>query len=381
MLARSEPSVRVRDPRLDFFRGLGMFIILIAHIPWNFWSDWIPARFGFSDAADMFVFCSGMASSIAFAPVFLERGWWMGTARIAHRLWQVYWAHIGSFVVVLTVMIAADAWFGVDHYVRDELNLESFIDTPRRHVFGLMTMIYVPNYFDILPMYLAILAMIPVVMLLARVHRGLVGVFVIGLWLAANYGLLNLVADPWNHRDWFFNPFAWQLVFFTGFAFVRGWLPTPPRDRHLVWACIAFVVLAVPIACRNGVACYAAFGDVPVLAQMHDALVPWIDKMNYGALRYAHFMATVYLAWMVAGEGGVNLRGPLVNLTRRVGQQTLAVFLAGLVLAQVLGILLDRVGRGFEWSTAVNLLGCALLVATALVVQWFKKTPWRGAAA
>ncbi len=47
---------RMRDPRLDFFRGLGMFIILIAHIPGNTWLNWIPARFGFSDAADMFVF-------------------------------------------------------------------------------------------------------------------------------------------------------------------------------------------------------------------------------------------------------------------------------------------------------------------------------------
>ena len=28
-----------------------MFIILVAHIPWNPWTEWIPARFGFSDAA------------------------------------------------------------------------------------------------------------------------------------------------------------------------------------------------------------------------------------------------------------------------------------------------------------------------------------------
>ena len=36
-----------RDPRLDFFRGIGMFIILIAHITDNPWTLWIPARFGF----------------------------------------------------------------------------------------------------------------------------------------------------------------------------------------------------------------------------------------------------------------------------------------------------------------------------------------------
>ena len=40
---------RQRDLRLDFFRGLAMFIILLAHTPGNSWTLWIPARFGFSD--------------------------------------------------------------------------------------------------------------------------------------------------------------------------------------------------------------------------------------------------------------------------------------------------------------------------------------------
>ena len=36
-----------RDQRLDFFRGVTMLIIFIAHTPGNSWNDWIPARFGF----------------------------------------------------------------------------------------------------------------------------------------------------------------------------------------------------------------------------------------------------------------------------------------------------------------------------------------------
>ena len=91
---------RPRDPRLDFFRGIAMFIILIAHTSWNQWTLWIPARFGFSDATEIFVFCSGMASAIAFATVFDRHNWWMGTARVVHRVWQVYWAHIGMFIIV-----------------------------------------------------------------------------------------------------------------------------------------------------------------------------------------------------------------------------------------------------------------------------------------
>ena len=78
------PSIsRPRDPRLDFFRGIAMFIILLAHTPGNPWTLWIPARFGFSDATETFVFCSGMASAIAFGAVFDRHGVPCGRVRSA----------------------------------------------------------------------------------------------------------------------------------------------------------------------------------------------------------------------------------------------------------------------------------------------------------
>ena len=45
---------------------------------------------------------------------------------------------------------------------------------------------------------------------------------------------LNFPAEPWSERKWFFNPFGWQLVFFTGFAFMRGWIPAPPVRAWLI---------------------------------------------------------------------------------------------------------------------------------------------------
>lgn len=373
---RSGAAPRPRDPRLDVFRGLGMFIIFVAHVPWNSWTDWIPARFGFSDAADMFVFCSGMASAIAFGRIFAERGWWLGAARVAHRVWQVYWAHIGSFMVVMSLMIAADAALGVDHYVREELNLASFFDEPRLHLLSLMTLTYVPNYFDILPMYLVLLAMMPFVVGLAGLSRWLAAAVLLAVWAAAQAGL-HFTADPMTGRPWFFNPFGWQAVFFTGFAFARGWLPPPPRDRRLVWAALALVVLVAPVSCQHSFSCFAGWGAFPVLGEIHDGLGAWIDKINMGPLRYLHFMATAYLAFVAVGVGGSRLRGPVAELFRQVGQQTLAVFLAGLVASQLVGIALDVVGRTLLTTALANLAGFAILVATARVVAWYKSPPWR----
>ena len=93
----------------------------------------------------------------------------MGTLRIAYRVWQVYWVHLGVFFVTLFLMLAINA---TGAFPRDEvraLNLAPFLDNTGPNLIGLMTLTYVPNYFDILPMYLVILALIPVTMALARV--------------------------------------------------------------------------------------------------------------------------------------------------------------------------------------------------------------------
>ncbi|MFT4095841.1 MAG: OpgC domain-containing protein [Rhodoblastus sp.] len=364
-----------RDPRLDFFRGLGMFIILVAHIPWNPWTEWIPARFGFSDAADLFVFCSGMASALAFATLFDRAGLWLGTARILHRVWQVYWAHIGGFFVTLGLVSSADRWLGGDRYA-DGLLLGPVLADFKSYIGPIMSLRYVPNYFDILPMYLAILAMVPGMMALERLHRLAPVAASLLMWLGAQAGVLGIVADPATGREWFFNPFGWQLVFFTGFGFIRGWLPAPPRDMRLAAAAALYVLAAAPVSCQQSFACYAGWGDFPALGAIHEWLQPAIGKTSIGALRYLHFMATAYLAFLAVGPQGRNLHGFVAERVRRVGKQTLAVFLTGLVAAQALGMMLDATGRGFVAAALVNLAGFAILIAAAALVSWFKSAPW-----
>ena len=126
-----------------------------------------------------------------------------------------------------------------DALLRDyvgQLNLHPFFDDPAPNLVGLLTLSYVPNYFDILPMYLVVLVMLPAVVALAGLHRAAAALAVVAVWAVAQTGHLSLPAEPWSDRAWFFkNPFGWQLIFFTGFALMSGWLPAPPVDRRLVW--------------------------------------------------------------------------------------------------------------------------------------------------
>ncbi|WP_343559357.1 OpgC family protein [Kiloniella sp. b19] len=375
--AQSAAGRRPRDPRLDIFRGLSMFIIFIAHLPGNSWTLWIPARFGFSDATETFVFCSGMASSFAFASVFKNHGWWMGTARISHRVWQVYWAQIAVFLVIAGGLAFLNLHTdGTFDYVK-QLNLHHFFNDPMPQLVGLFTLTYVPNLFDILPMYIVILALIPAVMFFARIHLLAVLAFVVGLWLLAQYRLVEFPAEPWSDRIWYFNPLGWQLVFFTGFAFGLGWLKVPALDKRLVWLCAAIVVAIIPLDFHLF---HKAFPEIKAFWQSE--LVPvWINKTHFGLFRFIHFLATAYLAWAAFEVYGHRLMqgrtGQFFNIIRKVGQQSLAVFLMGLVASWFLGLALKEMGRTGLNTALFNLLGFAILIATAYIVSWFKGQPWR----
>lgn len=382
MTAASIPTTakKQRDVRLDFFRGLGMFIILIAHITNNPWTLYIPARFGFSDATEMFIFCSGMASAVAFGAVFARAGFFMGLYRVVFRIWEIYWVHIATFMLTLAAMfiINRTGWFSRDEV--NALNLAPFLKASGNQVIGLITLTYVPNYFDILPMYILILALLPVMVVLSRVSVYLAMAASVGLWLASTITNLNLPAEYWfsnnSTRQWFFNPFAWQLVFFTGFAFMSGWLPAPPRNRGLAIAAAAVLLISLPFAWH-------------VIIGQSDFIKTWrsdwrilIDKTDFGILRYVHFLALAYLAWFAAGLTGENLtRTPFMQeLTRiftRVGQQSLAVFASSIILARVLGAVLNELGSGFWASLFVNVLGFFCIYSIANLVAFSKSEPWK----
>ena len=62
-----------RDFRLDLFRGLANWAIFLDHIPHEV-LNWITIKnYGFSDAADLFVFISGYTAAFVFGRVMIER--------------------------------------------------------------------------------------------------------------------------------------------------------------------------------------------------------------------------------------------------------------------------------------------------------------------
>ena len=101
-----------RDLRLDLFRGIANWAIFLDHIPDNI-VNWVTTRnYGFSDAADLFVFISGYTASFVYARMMIERGFIVGATRLFKRVWQLYVAHIILFVIYIVAISFLARRFG-----------------------------------------------------------------------------------------------------------------------------------------------------------------------------------------------------------------------------------------------------------------------------
>ena len=365
-----QAPLRRRDPRLDFFRGAALVIIYIAHCRGNFLWDYIPARYGISDAANMFVFISGMTAAIAFGGTFDRQGWLIGTARIAYRCLQLYAAQIGMFCAIAALVVIGTQAFGNTNYIA-EAQLQRFFADPADALVGLVTLTYVPHYLDILPLYIVALAMVPVAMALERIDVRLAIAASLALYLAANCFQLDLPANADDQPVWFFNPFAWQLIFFTGFAFRRGWIAVPLDSKLLLWGSIAILLAGLAISLPS----------VFERASAIDAFRRWIDdhsnKTFMDPMQYVHFLASVYVVLvLLRGREAELLSAPLKPFVK-CGQQALSIFTSGMVLSYVGGMIFDHAGTGALAQILVNALSFAALFAVAYGVAWFKAAPWK----
>ncbi len=366
--------VRGRDPRLDVFRGLAMCIILLAHMRWTVLADYIPARFGLSDAAEMFVFLSGCASAIAFGGTFRRSGFLIGSARIAYRCGQLYFAHLMLFFIIAALVAGASATFAAPDYFELAYITWFFVD-PASALIRLFSLTYVPAYLDIMPVYIVVLALVPAMMALSRVHLLLAPAASVALYLAANVTGWNFLADPIEGRGWFLNPFAWQLIFFAGFSLSAGWIAPPGPNRRLFQAAVGVLAIGLVVKLPGPADWLPPIGALGSLVLDHS------DKTLLDPMRLVHFLSAAYVVNSLLEGRTRILEHPLLRPIRKVGQQALPSFLFSIVLSNVGGIAFDQLGAGWPMQIVVNAVTLGLLVGGAYVVGWIKSTPWKRPAA
>ncbi|MBI1206100.1 MAG: OpgC domain-containing protein [Azospirillum sp.] len=360
-------STRQRDLRLDFFRGLALIFIFLDHVPSNFVS-WVTIRnFGFSDATEIFIFISGYTAALAYGSALREHGFPYAAARIMHRVWQLYVAHIFLFVL-FTAQIAYVAQTFDNPMYTEEMKVVDFLSQPHASLVQALLLKFRPRNMDILPLYMVLLIGFPGILWLLHRRPWMVLVGSAALYAAARIFDWNLPTYP--SGTWFFNPLCWQFLFVIGAFFGRRHgAPTPLAPNHP-----ALTVAA---------ALYLAFAFLVVLtwhfAELSVYLPNWlgrllypIDKTNLDLLRLVHFLAVGYLVVRMVGPQAGFLSWRVAAPLRACGKQSLQVFCVGTVLAFAGHFVLVEIDESLAAQLAVSIAGAASMIGVAYVLAWYQ---------
>jgi hypothetical protein len=187
----------------------------------------------------------------------------------------------------------------------------------------------------------------------------------------------NLPAYP--NGVWFFNPFAWQLLFvFGAWCALGGAQRLSPllRSPIVFGVAVAYLVFAFLITLTWHVDALSRF--VPMW--LSDWMYP-ISKTNLDVLRFAHFLAlaTVTIRFVQRDWSGLN--SPFLQPAIRCGQHSLEIFCLGVFLAFAGQFVISEWSGGPLIQTAISLLGIFIMIATATMLSWYKKIEGRNPSA
>jgi hypothetical protein len=335
-------------------------------------ASWLTLRnYGFSDAAELFIFISGYLVGYIHAPV-VAGGYFLATLK---RLWkravQLYVAYIMLFLLFTAQIARAARRFDNPMY-EHEFNVYNFLQHPDELIGRAITLRYSPVNLDILPLFITLVFASPLIVwcLVRRPNLTLLGS--VALYLLSRWFDWNIESYP-PGKHWYFNPFCWQLLFVLAAWCGAGQVENISR---LIWSQTALVLAAAWLLFAFAI---VMSWRIPSL----EALVPnWmirtiypIDKTDLDMLRLTHLLALAMLASFWVSAKWKALTSAWLRPLILCGQHSLPVFCYSILLSFSAHWILIQYGAGIWAQLVVSIAGIFVLVATAWLLDRASRIP------
>jgi len=362
------PAKRPRDLRLDFFRGLALVFIFIDHVPDNVLGCFTLRSFGFCDAAEVFIFISGVSAGLAYNNAIDRYGIAFGISAIFRRAWRLYEIHMFLFIVLAALISHTVIAFRNPMY-NEEMGIGFFFTEPSAAIINALLLKFQPQFLDILPLYIVMLLSLSLVIFIARLSMTAV-------FLASGLLYILVQIDPGIHppaypegATWYFNPFAWQFLFIFGFLIgYRKLLGMGHLISGTRWAVAAWLVVVFSAVLNISWTVHWAYSSFPALLIDH---FPQISKTDLSPLRLINFLALAFLIKNLLLPEHWLFRTCASQPLILCGQHSLPVFCIGILLSVIAHITLVEFGHGLIIQCIVNSVGISLIVGSAYLIAWF----------
>lgn len=346
---------------VDFWRGFALLTIFINHVPGHLLGRYTFRNFGVSDAAELFVLLAGVSAAFAYVRPFSPGARLRVAARIWTRAFNLYAAHLALLMVAVAVIGGFVVETG-DTRVLSWYHLDLITEAPVESLVGIALLTFQPAYLNILPLYVSLLLLAPLLVALTRRNIALGLTVSAALYLAAQFGQLGPPVWPGAGR-WYFNPLAWQLLFTCGLAMGilidRGGV----RIAHRALDILAPLYLVATLV-------WAQL-DFPVSLEIWPlpAFLWDFDKTNLDLPRVLHVLALAYCVARLPVERWLRASttsAPLIVM----GRHALPVFCLGTVLSLGAQVLRPQFDGALSFDLLIVFVGFSLQWLLAWVLEW-----------
>ncbi|MBR1193545.1 OpgC domain-containing protein [Bradyrhizobium sp. AUGA SZCCT0160] len=363
------PAAGERELRLDLFRGLALWLIFIDHLPANILTWFTIRNYGFSDATEIFIFISGYTAAFVYGRAMLESGFVIATARIMRRVWQIYVAHVFLFTIFLAEISYVATNFNNPLY-SEEMGIMDFLKQPDVTIIQALLLRFRPVNMDVLPLYIVLMLFLPIILWLMKWRPDVSLGLSVALYAATWQFDLYLSAYP--NGTWFFNPFAWQLLFTFGAWCALGGavrMSAILSSPITMWICFAYLLAAFFVTLT---------WHLPQLNfLMPKHLEQWmypISKTDLDVLRFAHFLALAAITVRFLRKDWPGLKSPWLRPLILCGQHSLEIFCLGVFLAFAGHFVLAEISGGAGMHFLISVVGILIMSGMAWVISWYKNS-------
>lgn len=368
-----KPSVRANlaafhhDARVYLTLGIATWSVFVDHIPNNVVNLLTLRNFGFSGAADLFVFVVGYGVAIIYGKMALERGYVVAATRIFRRVWRLYAAYVVLFVIYIDT-IAYVASQSMAPEIISDYNISGILEHPLRILVRGLLLQEEPLNLDLLQLTIPLMAFFPFALwgLLRRPNVTLA--LSVAFYFAARWFDWNFRTYP--DQEWAFNPFCWQMLMVLG-----GWFAVTGASgralRDLPWFRVlagAYLVSAMAITLMRHSPTLSAYLPDVVLNGISAT-----DKENLAPYRVIHFLALAFIATHLIPPDHPGLQWKALQMVIKCGEEWLAVFCVGVFLSFAGHLILITGANLVVMQIGVSLAGFAAMTAVAYYISWSKR--------
>jgi len=355
---------------IDFWRGFALITIYINHIPGIYFERFTYRSLSLSDSAELFVFLAGWSMRLSIE----GKGAPLPPGRLVLRLGgRAVTLYIAQLLIteIAIAMLAASSLLLDAPFLLDWHNASAVFRAPVEANIGLVMLTHQLGYFNILPLYVVLMALAPLIALIDRYAKPLLLPASLALYIFTLARGINLQTWP-VEGVWFLNPMAWQLIYVLGFLCAAKEGIGAFARKHRFWLKLA----ALPVVLFGAWAAWTHFSPSPIDVP-EPKLFFMFDKTFLSPARLTHV-----LALMTLFAGTYKVITPWLPYSARflcmLGRNSLNVFCVGSVLSLAGQIFRIAIEGGIASDAFLVIFGLSFMGLAAWLSEWrdrLRETP------